>query len=209
VVVRPREWATDPAAVRESVAALGYPVFVKPARAGSSFGISRVDTADGLDRAVDAARELDPKVLVEAAAVGAREIECGVLEGRDGGVPEASVLGEIRLRADSPHTFYDFEAKYVDDSAELDAPADLSDEVADRLRWWALRAFEAIGGEGLARVDFFLLPNGRAVINEINTMPGFTPTSMFPRVWAASGLSYPALVERLVSTAAGRSTGLR
>ncbi len=212
-VVRPRSWDTDPAAVRESVASLGYPVFVKPARAGSSFGISRVESPDDLDAAVERARAYDPKVLVEAAAIGAREVECGVLEGLDGHGPEASVLGEIRLADDSSHTFYDFEAKYVDGSAELDVPADVPSAVSDRLRDWAVRAFDAIGGEGLARVDFFVLRNrsgaGALVINEINTMPGFTPTSMFPRVWAATGLDYPALVDRLVTTALQRGTGLR
>jgi D-alanine-D-alanine ligase len=195
------------------VASLGYPVFVKPARAGSSFGISRVESPDDLDAAIERAREYDPKVLVEAAAIGAREVECGVLQGLDGDGPEASVLGEIRLADDSTHTFYDFEAKYVDGSAELDAPADLPSDVSDRLRGWAVRAFDAIGGEGLARVDFFVLRSrpgvGTLVINEINTMPGFTPTSMFPRVWAATGLDYPALVDRLVTTALQRGTGLR
>jgi D-alanine-D-alanine ligase len=208
-VVRPREWDSDAAAVRETVASLGYPVFVKPARAGSSFGISRVETADDLDAAIEHARSFDPKVLVEAAAGGAREIECGVLQGLDGGAPEASLLGEIRLTDDSTHLFYDFEAKYVDGSADLSAPAEVPDDVSDRLRRWAVTAFEAIGGEGLARVDFFLLGGGTVVVNEINTMPGFTPTSMFPRVWAASGLDYAALVDRLVSTALQRPLGLR
>jgi D-alanine-D-alanine ligase len=212
-VVRPRQWEHDPAAVRESVASLGYPVFVKPARAGSSFGISRVERPADLDSGIELAREHDPKVLVESAAIGAREVECGVLEGVDGGGPEASVLGEIRLAGGSSHAFYDFEAKYVDGSAELDAPAAVPPEVSDRLRAWAVRAFEAIGGEGLARVDFFVLQDrvgtGTMVVNEINTMPGFTPTSMFPRVWAATGLDYPALVDRLVTTALHRGTGLR
>jgi len=208
-VVRPREWENDPAAVRETVAALGYPVFVKPARAGSSFGISRVESADQLDDAIALAREHDPKVVVEAGAVGARELECGVLEGVDGGSPEASVIGEIRLAADSPHLFYDFEAKYVDGTAVLEAPAQVPDDVSERLRSWAVTAFEAIGGEGLARVDFFMLGGGRLVVNEINTMPGFTPTSMYPRVWAASGLDYAALVDRLVTAALRRGTGLR
>ena len=205
-VVRPRQWENDRAAVRETVASLGYPVFVKPARAGSSFGISRVESADDLDGAIELAREHDPKVLVEAAAIGAREVECGVLEGIDGAQPEASVLGEIRLDTDSAHSFYDFEAKYVDGSADLDAPAKMPDDVSDLLRSWAVTAFDAIGGEGLARVDFFLLPGDTMVVNEINTMPGFTPTSMFPRVWAATGLDYPDLVDRLVTMALRRRT---
>lgn len=208
-VVRPRQWAHDPAAVRESVASLGYPVFVKPARAGSSFGISRVDGPGDLDEAVERAQEHDPKVIVEAAVLGAREVECGVLEDPDGGDPAVSVLGEITLDSSSGHTFYDFEAKYVDGTAALDVPANLPPGVAERLSGWAASAFDAIGGEGLARVDFFVLDGDRAVVNEINTMPGFTPSSMFPRVWAASGLDYPALVDRLVTTALRRSTGLR
>jgi len=208
-VVRPREWEHDAATVRETVTALGYPVFVKPARGGSSLGISRADSADQLDDAIDLAREYDPKVVVEAGAIGARELECGVLEGVGGGAPESSVLGEIRLVDDSPHLFYDFEAKYVDGSAVLDAPAHVSDEVSERLRGWAVTAFEAIGAEGLARVDFFLLGGDTMVVNEINTMPGFTPTSMFPRVWAATGLDYAALVDRLVTAALERRTGLR
>ena len=132
-----------------------------------------------------------------------------MLQGLGGGDPEASVLGEIRLADDSTHLFYDFEAKYVDGSAVLDAPADVPDEVSQRLRRWAVTAFEAIGGEGLARVDFFVLGGGTMVVNEINTMPGFTPTSMFPRMWAASGVDYPALVDRLVQAALRRGTGLR
>jgi len=132
-----------------------------------------------------------------------------VLEGVGGGAPEASVLGEIRLVDESPHLFYDFEAKYVDGSAVLDAPAQVPDDVSERLRRWAVTAFEAIGAEGLARVDFFLLGGDTMVVNEINTMPGFTPTSMFPRVWAATGLDYAALVDRLVTAALERRTGLR
>ncbi len=208
-VVRPRQWENDAAAVRETVASLGYPVFVKPARAGSSFGISRADGPDDLDAAIESAREHDPKVLVEAAAIEAREVECGVLEGLGGGPPEASVLGEIRLDPDAAHTFYDFEAKYVDGTADLDIPADLPDELAEQLRGWAVTAFDAIDGEGLGRVDFFVLPGNKVVINEINTMPGFTPTSMFPQVWAATGLGYPALVDRLITAALRRGTGLR
>ena len=209
VVVRPREWETDPAVVRESVAALGYPVFVKPARAGSSFGITRVEDAEALDAAVDEARRQDPKVLVEAAAIGARELECGVLQGLGGGPAEASVVGEIVLDSASGHTFYDFEAKYVDGGGRAEAPADVGEDVVRDVRNWAVTAFEAISCEGLARVDFFLMPDGRLLVNEINTMPGFTPTSMFPTLWAASGLDYPALVDRLLRLALERPTGLR
>jgi D-alanine-D-alanine ligase len=206
VVVRPREWEDDPAAVRESVASLGWPVFVKPARAGSSIGISKVHGPQQLDAAVEAARTHDPKVIVEAAIDG-REIECGVLAGVDGGPPEASVPAEIRVRGE--HEFYDFQAKYLDTSTDLDVPADLPGEIADEVRRLAVAAFEAVSCEGLARVDFFLTPDGHLLLNEINTMPGFTPQSMFPLMWKASGLDYPALVDRLIASALARPTGLR
>jgi len=184
---------------------LGLPVFVKPSRAGSSFGISRVDDWSRLDEAVAAARQIDPKVLVEAAVVG-REIECGVLEGEAGGTPEASVLAEVRVVAD--RDFYDFEAKYLDDACEYDIPAGLPERVTRQVQEYALRAFTALDCAGLARVDFFVTPELDVYLNEINTMPGFTPTSMFPRMWAAAGLEYPKLVHRLVRTALHRGTGL-
>jgi D-alanine-D-alanine ligase len=208
VLVRPGEWDRDPAAVTEAVAALHYPVFVKPARAGSSFGISRVDSADDLGEAIRAAQQFDPKVLVEAAAVDAREVEIGVLQGLDGAAPATSEIAEIRVGA--AHTFYDFEAKYLPgENTALDIPADLEEHVAAKIRALAVQAFAALDVEGLARVDFFVFPDGRAVLNEVETMPGFTSTSMFPRMWAASGLDYPALVDRLVQLALSRPTGLR
>jgi D-alanine-D-alanine ligase len=184
---------------------LGLPLFVKPARAGSSFGITKVRSYDELDAAIEAARAHDPKVLVEAAIVG-REIECGVLEGEAGGAPEASVLAEVRVV--SGHEFYDFEAKYLDDSCEFDIPASLPEQVTRRVQELACRTFEALECAGLARVDFFVTPELDIYLNEINTMPGFTPTSMFPRMWAASGLEYPKLVTRLVRSALRRGTGL-
>jgi D-alanine-D-alanine ligase len=208
VAVRPGEWARDPAAVTESVAALRYPVFVKPARAGSSFGISRVDSPDELGDAIRAAEQFDPKVLVEAAAVDAREVEIGVLQGLDGAAPETSEIAEIRV--DAAHEFYDFDAKYLpEQNTALDVPADLEAEVAEKVRAMAVQAFEALDVEGLARVDFFVFPDGRVLLNEVETMPGFTSTSMFPRMWAASGVSYPELVDRLVQLALDRPTGLR
>jgi D-alanine-D-alanine ligase len=208
VPVRPGEWERDPAAVTESVSALHYPVFVKPARAGSSLGISRVDSADELGEAITAAEKYDPKVLVEAAAVEAREVEIGVLQGLDGAAPETSEIAEIRV--DATHEFYDFEAKYLpEQNTALDVPADLEAEVAAKVRALAVQAFAALDVEGLARVDFFVFPDNRVVVNEVETMPGFTSTSMFPRMWAASGLSYPELVDRLVQLALNRSTGLR
>jgi D-alanine-D-alanine ligase len=186
--------------------ALGLPVFVKPARGGSSVGISRVKRAADLPAALDVAHEHDPKALVEAMTPG-REIECGVLDGRDGGAPEASVPGEIRITG-SGHTFYDFEAKYLDDVAELDIPADLSPAITKTVQELACAAYDAIDCEGLARIDFFVDGN-EVVINEVNTMPGFTPYSMFPRLWAASGVDYEALVDRLLQSALRRGTGLR
>jgi len=185
---------------------LGLPVFVKPARAGSSIGISRVTDWADLDTAIAAAREIDPKVLVEAAVVG-REVECGVLEGENWGPPEASLPAEIRVVRG--HDWYDFEAKYLDDACEFDLPADLPPDVTARLREMACKAFTALDGAGLARVDFFVRPDGDLVVNELNTMPGFTPISMFPRMWAATGMAYPDLLARLITVAAARGTGLR
>ncbi|MCG8919651.1 D-alanine--D-alanine ligase [Actinokineospora sp. PR83] len=185
---------------------LGLPVFVKPARAGSSTGISRVASWDDLDAAIAAAREVDPKVLVEAGVVG-REVECGVLEFPDGRVA-ASVPAEVRLVDDSVD-WYDFDAKYLDDVAELDIPAKLDDDVAERLRAMAVDAFRALDCQGLARVDFFVGAGGELTVNEVNTMPGFTPTSAYPKMWAVTGLDYPALLATLVDTAVARGTGLR
>ncbi|GAB2695605.1 D-alanine--D-alanine ligase family protein [Thalassiella azotivora] len=207
VVVTDRDWRTDPAAVRETVASLGWPVFVKPARAGSSIGISKVTGPEGLDAAVEAAREHDPKVVVEAAVVG-REIECAVLESLDGGEPQTSLPGEIRVL--SGHEFYDFDAKYLaDGEVELSCPADLDDDTTARVRELAARTFGVVSAEGLARVDLFLTEDGSLLVNEINTMPGFTPLSMYPRMWQASGMAYPELVDRLLELALRRRTGLR
>jgi len=185
---------------------LRLPVFVKPARAGSSIGITKVTDWAGLDDAVAVARAVDPKVIVEQAVIG-REIECGVLDGPAGGSPEASVPAEIRFVAD--RDWYDFEAKYLEDACEFDVPADLPPEVTERVRAYAIRAFGALDCAGLARVDFFLAGDDQLIINEVNTMPGFTPISMFPRMWEASGLSFAALVERLIKTAVASGTGLR
>ena len=208
-VITDQRWRNDPEACRAEVDALGYPVFVKPCRGGSSIGISKVRSREELDAALEEARRWDPKVVVEAAAGdGAREIECGVLESLGGAAPETSVVAEITVEGD--HDFYDFAAKYLPEEAtRLDVPAALDDVVADEVRRLSAAAFDALSCEGLARVDFFLLPDGRVVLNEINTMPGFTPTSMFPRMWAASGLPYPELVDRLLQLALRRRTGLR
>jgi D-alanine-D-alanine ligase len=192
-------------------ARLGLPVFVKPARAGSSVGITKVTSWADLADAVDLARSHDPKVLVEAAIPG-REIECGVLEFPDGSV-RASVPAEIRLvgagQGGAVPEFYDFQAKYLDDVCEFDIPAKLDDATAERVRELAVAAFRALDCQGLARVDFFVSEDGRVVINELNTMPGFTPISMYPRMWAVTGIDYPALLSTLVETALARGTGLR
>jgi D-alanine-D-alanine ligase len=186
---------------------LGLPVFVKPSRAGSSHGISKVvDWAD-LDAAVASARQIDPKVLVEAAIVG-REIECGVLEGEAGGAPEPSMLAEIHVATTGDGDFYDFEAKYLGDATPFDIPAALPDEVTRRIQQYACQTFAALDCAGLARVDFFVTADHRIYLNEINTMPGFTPTSMFPLMWAATGLEYPKVVNRLIRTALRRGPGL-
>jgi D-alanine-D-alanine ligase len=211
VVIRDRDWIRDPAACREAVDALGYPVFVKPSRGGSSLGISKVNSLDELDEAVAVARAHDPKVIVEASAKNPREIEVGVLGSADGGPAQVSVCGEVAVSGGG-HDFYDFETKYLPEGEEylaLSVPADLPEEIAADIRAKALIAFDAIEAEGLARVDFFLDADGRVVINEINTMPGFTPTSMFPRLWAASGKDYATLVEHLLQLAMTRPTGLR
>jgi D-alanine-D-alanine ligase len=207
-VISPRAWETDRPTCQESVDSLGYPVFVKPCRGGSSIGISKVHDRSELAEAVAEARRHDPKVIVEAAAVDGREVECGVLQGFGSNPADASVVAEIRI--DATHEFYDFAAKYLpEEHTELTVPADLPDEVARRVQELSVQAFEALSCEGLARVDFFVLPGDRVVINEINTMPGFTPSSMFPRMWAASGIDYPGLVDRLLQLALQRDTGLR
>ena len=186
---------------------LGLPAFVKPARAGSSIGITKITDWGQLDEALHVARAVDPKVLVEAAVAG-REVECGVLEGEHGGPPEASLPAEIRM-VSPDHDWYDFEAKYLDDACEFDVPANLPADVTTNLREQACRAFQALGCAGLARVDFFVTPDGGLIVNEVNTMPGFTPISMFPRMWAETGLPFDELVGRLVRTAVARGAGLR
>ncbi|NYE94639.1 D-alanine-D-alanine ligase [Psychromicrobium silvestre] len=206
-VIRENEWRRSRSAVLARVEELGWPVFVKPARAGSSMGISKVDGPEQLEAAIEFAREYDPKVIVEAAVSG-REVECAVLQGRDGAPTRTSFPGEVVTSGD--HSFYDFEAKYVAGSGtSLSCPAELPDAAIKEIRRAAAKAFEAIDAEGLSRVDFFYTPEGEVVINEINTLPGFTPRSMYPQMWAASGMSYPELVEELIQLALSRKTGLR
>lgn len=207
VSITDKQWRRDPQAAMEPVHALSWPVFVKPARAGSSVGIAKVEEPGQLEAAIEAAREHDPKVIVEAAVSG-REIECGVLEGRGSDAPRASEIGEIEVV--SNHDFYDFEAKYLDaDDVRLSCPADVPPEIADEVRALSIKAFDAAGCEGLARVDWFYEPGGRLVLNEINTLPGFTPSSMFPQVWNASGLDYTELITELIELARERRLGLR
>ncbi|GMA40417.1 D-alanine--D-alanine ligase family protein [Mobilicoccus caccae] len=207
VTLTDRQWATDPEAAIRAASELRFPLFVKPARAGSSVGISRVERPEDLRAAIEVAREHDPKVVIEQGIVG-REIECGVLQGRGHEPPRTSLLGEIVV--ETGHTFYDFEAKYLaENDVVLSCPADLPAGDADRIRAMAAEAFEAAGCEGLARVDFFYTENGEIILNEINTMPGFTPHSMYPQMWLATGMSYPELITELVDLALERRVGLR
>lgn len=194
------EWRANPDDAYEAVAELGLPVFVKPARAGSSVGVSKVEHRDGLEAALTVAFREDSRVLIEAGVVG-REVEIGVLGGRHGHRARASVAGEIVVTG---RAFYDFEAKYLGaPGIDLVCPATLSPAQLAEMQALALQAFEAIGAEGLARVDFFLTAGG-FVVNEINTMPGFTPISMFPAMWQASGIAYPALIDELIALALER-----
>jgi len=205
-VITPRLWRTDPQAATDAVESLGFPVFVKPARAGSSLGISKVERRQDLPAAVAEAQRHDPKVIVEAALEG-REIECAVLQGRGDEPARTALPGEIAV---SGHDFYDFEAKYLDSAhVRLSCPAELPEDVIARVRELAAQAFEALGCEGLARVDFFVSRTGAVTINEVNTMPGFTPFSMYPLMWERSGMSYPELVDELVQLALERPVGLR
>jgi D-alanine-D-alanine ligase len=184
------------------VAELGRPVFVKPARLGSSVGISKASTEQEFATAVAEAFRHDRKVLVEEYVRG-REIECGVLEGEDGSLT-ASPPGEIV--PSNRHGFYTYEAKYLDEEgAAIKVPADLPTEVSDKVRKLSIEAFRALGCEGLARIDFFLREDGKLVINEVNTLPGFTNISMYPKVMEALGISYPELVDRLIRHALKRA----
>ncbi len=194
-----REWQPRrEAAAAELEAALGYPVFVKPANLGSSVGISKAKTRAALIEAVDLAGEFDRKIVIEAAVPEAREIECAVL-GND--VAEASVPGEVIPSRE----FYDYEAKYLDEGSRVVIPADLDAATADDIRRLSLAAFRTIDGAGMARVDFLLSrTDGRIFVNEVNTIPGFTTISMYSKLWAASGVAYPDLLDRLIALALER-----
>ncbi|MCC2593141.1 D-alanine--D-alanine ligase [Tessaracoccus sp. OS52] len=209
VVASDRRWREERGEVLAEVAKLQYPVFVKPSRGGSSLGITRVTDPAQLAEAIEAARAYDPKVVIEQGFVGARELECAVIANPDSpGGCDASAVGEIRVHTSDG--FYDFDAKYIaDDEASLDVPADTSPELAATIQQVAKRAFDAVGGEGLARVDVFATADGQVWLNEINTMPGFTEISMYPKLWQHSGISYPELVGRLIELALLRPIGLR
>ncbi|HIM52915.1 MAG: D-alanine--D-alanine ligase [Vicinamibacterales bacterium] len=196
-----RDWQADRAGiVSELTERLRFPLFVKPANLGSSVGISRATDRDTLSSAIDLAAEFDRKIVVEEGVTPCREIECAVLGNSD---PEVSVPGEIIPSRD----FYDYEAKYLDDSSEIVIPAVLTPGQTAEVQRLAIAAFRAIDGAGMARVDLLLKRNtGRIFLNEINTHPGFTTISMYSKMWAASGLSYPALLDRLIALANERHT---
>ena len=194
VTVSPAQWRDQNGLWRGRAEALGLPLFVKPARAGSSVGVTKVSAFDQVDAALATAFAEDSKALIEKAVVG-REVECGVLSGRGGSETRVSVAGEIIVTG---REFYDFEAKYLDVSAaQLICPADLQEGELREMQRVAARAFDAIGGFGLARVDFFFTGT-EFIVNELNTMPGFTPISMYPKCWQASGMSYPELIDELI-----------
>ena len=187
-------WRREPDVIREELARIPLPWFVKPARQGSSIGITRVDAPGALADAIAAAALHDERIVVEEGLEHLRELEVGVLE--DAGRVEVSCVGEIV----PVNRFYDFDAKYLT-ASRLDVPAEVDPATAVAIEQVARRAFAAIGGRGMARIDLFLAADGRLLLNEINTIPGFTEASMFPRVWAASGVDFRTLVERLLATA--------
>jgi D-alanine-D-alanine ligase len=198
-VVLERGWEEDPEGVRARAEHLGFPAFVKPAALGSSVGISKVHGPHELRAALEEAFRYGHKAVLERAVEGARELECGVLGNDD---PVASVAGEIVPRG---HEFYDYEAKYLDErGAELIVPADVGPETLEEVQRLAVAAFRVIDGAGMARVDFFLTRDDRLLLNEVNTIPGFTSISMYPKLWEASGVPYPDLVDRLIELAIER-----
>lgn len=201
--VTAKKWADHKGEIQKRADALGYPLFVKPARGGSSRGTTKVKNADQLSAALSEAHRFDPKAMIESAIIGL-EIECAVLE--INGKAQASKVGQIKI--DSKFEFYDFEAKYLDGATEILIPADIPESASDAIRAASLEAFTSLGCSGLARVDFFFTNAGEIVINEINTMPGFTATSVFPKMWAATGKSYEQIVQALIDTAKSRNNGV-
>ncbi len=203
LVIRESEWKSQESQLTAAVTSLGYPVFVKPARGGSSRGTTKVKSAAELPAAIAEAHRFDPKAMVENAVIG-REIECAVLE--IDGQPRASVVGQIEI--DPKFDFYDFEAKYLDGATSITLPAPITETVAQEIQQKAVEAFISLGCSGLARVDFFLTPNNEVIINELNTMPGFTATSVFPKMWAASGVGYTEVITHLLKSALSRNNGV-
>jgi D-alanine-D-alanine ligase len=202
-VVKKSEWKSRPAQFENSAAELQFPIFVKPARGGSSRGTTKVKSAQEFAAAIEIAHSFDSKALVEKAIHGL-EVECAVLE--INGAPEASIVGSISI--DPKFEFYDFQAKYLDGATKIELPALIPSEVAEEIRKKAIQAFKALGCSGLARVDFFYATSGEIYINELNTMPGFTATSVFPKMWAATGKSYESIIEELIKTALLRTNGV-
>ena len=214
VVVRERDWPLPGAGeatpeskrVLDAIAELGWPLFVKPARGGSSIGTSKASDMGQLHESIELARQFDRKVLVEAAVDGV-EIEVSVLEGIAGGPPDTSLPGQMMIEGEDD--FYDFGTKYLDPEDRMAIPAPIPAAAADEIRRLAAEAFEAVSCEGLARVDFFYTADGKILINEINTLPGMTPTSYFQKLWEASGLPFDQLLDRVIQTALAKRPGLR
>jgi D-alanine-D-alanine ligase len=202
ITVTAEQWKSGSAEVTHEATSISYPLFVKPARGGSSRGTSKVKSESELASAIDEALKFDNKVMIENAVVGS-EIECAVLE--IDGVAQASVVGKISI--DPKFEFYDFQAKYLDGATTIELPAPIDSKISDDIRALAITAFKALGCKGLARVDFFLSPNNEIIINELNTMPGFTSTSVFPKMWAATGMSYQEVISHLLLNAQSRALG--
>lgn len=202
-VAQATDWRNDPVTIQSAADQLGYPVFVKPARGGSSRGTTKVKSAAEFGAALVEAHRFDPKALVEQEICG-REIECAVLE--INGEVRASMVGQIKI--DAKYEFYDFEAKYLDGATTIELPAPIDQKVSDEIRAKAIAAFISLGCSGLARVDFFLTPNNEIIINELNTMPGFTATSVFPKMWAITGIGYTELITELLKTTLTRKNGV-
>jgi D-alanine-D-alanine ligase len=214
VVVRDRDWpdvqsetlSVEAKRVLDDIEELGWPLFVKPARGGSSIGTSKANNMDELREAIATARQYDPKVLVEAAIDGV-EVEVSVLEGLDGAPPDTSLPGQLLIAGGEE--FWDFEAKYLDAASGMAIPAPIPDSAIEEIRRLAAAAFDAVSCEGLARVDFFYTRAGEILLNEINTMPGLSPASYFQKMWEASGMPFPQLVDRMLQTALKKRRGLR